>query len=85
MAAIHPAASCGKKKVHIPAVLSGHNKIDKWAGLFKARTWEEIKMLAKEDAYLESVANTMYSSVTDPAILSLCRMRQGAKGLKDAA
>ncbi len=53
-----------------------HYKIDKWAELFKARTWEEIKMLAKEDAYLESAAKTMYSSVTDPVILSLCRRRQ---------
>ncbi len=23
--------------------------IDKWAKLFKAKTWEEIKMLAKQD------------------------------------
>jgi len=51
-------------------------KTDKWAALFKATTWEEIKMLAQENDYIASAARSMYSSVTDPRILKLCTRRQ---------
>ena len=50
--------------------------IDTWAALFKATTWEEIKMLAQKDPYIESAAESIYSSVTDPEILKLCKKRQ---------
>ncbi len=50
--------------------------IDKWAYLFKSTTWEEIKMLAQSDQYIASAAESMYSSVTDPDILSILRVRQ---------
>ena len=51
-------------------------KTDKWAALFRATTWEEIKMLAQENDYIASAARSMYSSVTDPRILKLCTRRQ---------
>ena len=51
-------------------------KTDKWAALFKATTWEEVKMLAQENDYIMSAAKSMYSSVTDPRILKLCTRRQ---------
>ena len=51
-------------------------KTDKWAALFKATSWEEIKMLAQENDYIMSAAKSMYSSVTDPRILKLCTRRQ---------
>ena len=50
--------------------------IDKWAYLFKSTTWEEIRMLAQSDQYIASAAESMYSSVTDPDILSILRVRQ---------
>ena len=50
--------------------------IDTWAALFKATTWEEIKMLAQTNPYIESAAESIYSSVTDPKILELCKKRQ---------
>lgn len=50
--------------------------IDKWAALFKATTWEEVKMLAQTDPYIESAAESMYSSVTDPRVLNILRVRQ---------
>ncbi len=49
--------------------------IDKWAALFKATTWEEIRMLAEKDPYIEMAANSIYSSVTDPKILEILRVR----------
>ena len=53
-----------------------YSKTDKWAALFKATTWEEVKMLAQENDYIMSAAKSMYSSVTDPRILKLCTRRQ---------
>ena len=32
--------------------------IDKWAKLFKAKTWEDIKMLAKQDISLSAACFT---------------------------
>ena len=49
--------------------------IDKWAALFKATTWEEIQMLAKTDSNIELAAKSIYSSVTDPRILNILRVR----------
>ncbi len=50
--------------------------IDKWAGLFKATTWEDINMLAKTDPIIESAAQSIYSSVTEPWVLELCQKSQ---------
>ncbi|MBQ9438641.1 MAG: PD-(D/E)XK nuclease family transposase [Lachnospiraceae bacterium] len=50
--------------------------IDKWAVLFKATTWEEMRMLANTDPYIESAANSIYESVTDPVVLNILRVRQ---------
>ncbi len=50
--------------------------IDKWAALFKATTWEEVRMLAETNPYIASAAESIYSSVTDPDILELCKKRQ---------
>ena len=49
--------------------------IDKWARLFKASTWEELKMIAEKNQYLESAADSIYSCVTDPKVLAMCRKR----------
>lgn len=39
--------------------------IDYWARLFKATTWEELKMLAKEQANLQSTIETIYRANAD--------------------
>ncbi len=36
--------------------------IDYWARLFKVKTWEELKMLAKYNEYLEAATNSLYES-----------------------
>ena len=51
-------------------------EIDKWAALFKATTWEEVRMLANTNPYIESAANSIYESVTDPVVLNILRVRQ---------
>ena len=47
--------------------------IDVWAKLFKATTWEDIKMLVQENTYLNSAAHTMFEGNIDDRILALCR------------
>lgn len=47
-----------------------------WAKLFKATTWEEIKMLASKDEYLKEAANSIFQFNTDEQIRKLCRDRE---------
>ena len=54
-------------------------KIDNWARLFKAETWEAIKMLAKEDKYLEETATSLYVANADELLLEQCRAREEAE------
>ena len=34
--------------------------IDQWAALFKAATWEEIKMIARQNDYLQEASKAHY-------------------------
>ncbi len=51
------------------------HKIDQWAKLFKAKTWEELKAMATTDQYMESAVNTMYELSTDRMVKEQCRRR----------
>ena len=50
--------------------------IDKWAKLFKATTWEEIKMITKDNPSLNSTAEAIYVSNADEYIREECRLRE---------
>lgn len=50
--------------------------LDYWAALFKATTWEEIKMLASKDEYLNEAAKTIYQMSADEKIRKQCRDRE---------
>jgi hypothetical protein len=50
--------------------------IDYWASLFKAATWEEINMLAKEDNMIEEASNTMYQLSQDRMVRLQCEARE---------
>lgn len=39
--------------------------IDKWVRLFKAKTWEELKMVAQDNSYMTSTVESMYLSNAD--------------------
>lgn len=47
-----------------------------WAALFKASTWEEIKMLAHEKPVFDTVAQTLYKSNADEQIRYACQVRE---------
>lgn len=42
-------------------------KTDKWAKLFKAETWEELRMIAAEDVEMTNAAKTLYDKNQDEA------------------
>lgn len=50
--------------------------IDYWATLFKAKTWEEIKMIAAKDKDIEEAAKTLFQFCTDEQVRKLCRDRE---------
>lgn len=51
---------------------------DIWAHFFKATTWEEIKMITKENPSMNSTAESIYLSNSDFAIRERCRAREDA-------
>ncbi|MBQ8802626.1 MAG: Rpn family recombination-promoting nuclease/putative transposase, partial [Tyzzerella sp.] len=48
-------------------------QIDYWARLFKAKTWEEIKMLAEKNEYLQEAAQSVYVANADELVRQKCR------------
>lgn len=50
--------------------------IDYWARLFKATTWEEIRMLAEKNEGIREAGETMFRYVYDDYESALCEMRE---------
>jgi FtsZ-binding cell division protein ZapB len=51
-------------------------QVDRWARLFKTTTWEELKMIAKNDNVFLEAAQTLYSLNADETIRAQCRARE---------
>ena len=49
--------------------------INYWARLFTATTWEDVKMIAEKDIYMEAAAKEMYRFSEDQMIEERCRAR----------
>ena len=54
------------------------SQVDLWAKLFKANSWEEIKMITKDNPSLNSTAESIFLSNADTNILEQCRAREDA-------
>lgn len=52
------------------------NRIDYWARLFTTTTWEEIKMLAKNNEFIASASQSLYESNADEITREKCRARE---------
>ena len=52
------------------------NDLYYWAKLFKATTWEEIKMLAEKNEYIGETIVTMHRMTEDEKIAEQCRARE---------
>lgn len=51
-------------------------QLDHWAALFKARTWEEIKMLAQDNEYIGDASAAIYKLTADEEIRLQCEARE---------
>lgn len=52
------------------------NRVDYWARLFTATTWEEIKMLAQNNDFIASASQSLYESNADEITREKCRARE---------
>ena len=52
--------------------------IDTWARLFKATTWEELKMISEDNPKMNSTVESIYLSNSDFIIQEQCRAREDA-------
>lgn len=59
-------------------------QIDYWARLFKATTWEEIKMIAKNNEYLQEASETLYTLNADEMVRRQCQARADYYRLQNA-
>ena len=50
--------------------------IDRWAALFKATTWEDIKMIAQNDLGITNAANTIWKLTQEEKIRLRCEARE---------
>ena len=51
-------------------------QIDRWAALFKATTWEELKTLAKTNQYIEDAVTTIRQLTQEEKIRQQCEARE---------
>lgn len=51
-------------------------RLDYWAALFKATTWEEIKMLAENNEYITEASKTIYQLTQEEHIRMVCEARE---------
>ena len=51
-------------------------RLDHWAALFKATTWEEIKKLAQNDKYISEASETIYQLTQEERIRLQCEARE---------
>ena len=52
------------------------HQIDRWASLFRAKTWEELQMIAQSDKYMSEAAAEIYRMNADEIIKEQCRARE---------
>lgn len=51
-------------------------QIDYWAALFKTKTWEGMKMVAKKNEYMEEAAKTVFRMTAEEEVIKRCRDRE---------
>lgn len=51
-------------------------KIDEWVKLFKAKTWEDVRMVAQENETMISAVETMYEKQSDEMAREIMRRKQ---------
>ena len=67
------------KKIELATEEDKAYDIDYWARIFKAKTWEEIKEMMKENEYLQEAAESLYVANADEIVRQQCRAREDAE------
>lgn len=63
-------------QIHLATNEDKQFHIDYWAALFKAKTWEDIKMIAGKNEYLNEASKTIFQLSADDQIRKRCRDRE---------
>lgn len=63
-------------QIHLATEEDKAYKIDYWAKLFKAKTWEDLKMLAQNNNVFEETCEAVYKLNQDPEARYICEMRE---------
>ena len=53
--------------------------IDQWAALFRATTWEELRMITKNNEYMDDGAQVLLTMNSDQTIRDMCYFRERAE------
>lgn len=51
-------------------------RIDRWAQMFRATTWEELRMIAEKNPYMSEATARMYELNADEIVRQQCRARE---------
>lgn len=57
-------------------------RIDYWARLFKAKTWEDLKMLAQKDEIFEETCDAVFTLNQDDKVRYWCEAREEGKRIE---
>lgn len=64
------------KQIELATEEDKKRNLDFWAKLFKARTWEELRMIAKDNEYFTEASNTLCDLYADFNVRERCRDRE---------
>ena len=62
--------------IHLVTDEDKQYQLDYWAKLFKATTWEDLKMLAHNNEYMNQASSTIYQLSQEEQIRLQCRARE---------
>ena len=64
------------KRIDLATEEDRRYEIDCWARMFKAGTWEELRMIAEKNKYMSEAAMAMYELNADEIIRQQCMVRE---------
>lgn len=60
-------------QINLATVEDKAYQIDRWAKLFKSNTWEELRMIANGNEYMEELSKALFNYNIDPKICKQCQ------------
>ncbi len=63
-------------RIDLAAEADRQYQLDYWAALFKAKTWEELQMLAQNNNYFKEASETVYELTQEEQIRQQCLARE---------